>query len=185
MTLQLNAQPYFIRSSNSTLGKRGMYRLRHIMCHDHVSPHMLCTISPVLRLSRTWRHALTHSDGALIMGARWLAHHCAHTSVWYCCEICGSEGNTAMMSPSMLGYNKVCEYEDFADPGLAETIRDVFRHEVKYFTPEFPKGAEYRKYWEIGMSVRALRTFGALRPDAVMLGVGAGTEATVFYLTNH
>ena len=35
------------------------------------------------------------------------------------------------------------------------------------------------------MSVRALRDFGALRPDALMLGVGAGTEATVFYLTNH
>jgi SAM-dependent methyltransferase len=90
-----------------------------------------------------------------------------------------------MASPSMLGYNKVCEYEDFADPELAETIRDVFRHEIKYFTREFPKGAEYRKYWEIGMSVRALRNFGALRPDALMLGVGAGTEATVFYLTNH
>ena len=50
-----------------------------------------------------------------------------------------------MMSSSTLGYNKVCEYEDFADSGLAETIRDVFRHEVKYFTPEFPKGTEYRK----------------------------------------
>jgi SAM-dependent methyltransferase len=90
-----------------------------------------------------------------------------------------------MPQASTLGYNKICEYEDFADPGLAETIRDVFKHEIASFTPEFPKGAEYRKYWEIAMSVRALRQFDALRPDALMLGVGAGTEATVFYLTNH
>ena len=34
------------------------------------------------------------------------------------------------------------------------------------------------------MSVRALRQFGALREDAKLLGVGAGTEATIFYLTN-
>jgi SAM-dependent methyltransferase len=89
-----------------------------------------------------------------------------------------------MVPTSTLGYNKVCEYEDFADPELADTIRDVFKHEVKNFTSEFPKGAEYRKYWEIAMSIRALRNFGALRPDALMLGVGAGTEATIFYLTN-
>jgi SAM-dependent methyltransferase len=90
------------------------------------------------------------------------------------------------VSPSStLGFNKVCEYEDFADPELADTIRDVFRHEIKHFTPEFPKGAEYRKYWETAMSVRALRRFGAMRPDALILGVGAGTEATVFYLSNH
>lgn len=86
---------------------------------------------------------------------------------------------------STLPFNKVVEYEDFADPELTAVIRDVFRHEIQHFTPEFPKGAEYRKYWEIGMSVRALRQFGALRQDADILGVGAGTEATVFYLTNH
>src|SRR6476620_12689877 len=90
-----------------------------------------------------------------------------------------------MAQVSTLPFNKVIEYEDFADPELIAVTRDVFRHEIKYFTPEFPKGAEYRKYWEIGMSIRALHNFGALRPDALMLGVGAGTEATVFYLTNH
>jgi SAM-dependent methyltransferase len=90
-----------------------------------------------------------------------------------------------MPESSTLNYNKVCEYEDFADPELADTIRDVFPHEIKHFTSDFPRGAEYRKYWEIAMSVRALRRFGALRPDALLLGVGAGTEATIFYLTNH
>jgi len=84
-----------------------------------------------------------------------------------------------------LPHNKVIEYEDFSDPELVALMRDIFRHEIKHFTPEFPKGAEYRKYWEIAMSVRALRQFGALRQDAKLLGVGAGTEATVFYLANH
>ncbi len=83
-----------------------------------------------------------------------------------------------------LQYNKVCEYEDFADSDLSTTIRDVFPHEIAHFTPNFPKGAEYRKYWEVAMSVRALRDLGALRPDARLLGVGAGTETTIFYLTN-
>lgn len=82
-------------------------------------------------------------------------------------------------------HNKVCEFEDFADPELASIIRDVFPHEIRHFTPEFPKGAEYRKYWEVALSVRALRAFGALREDAELLGVGAGTETTIFYLTNN
>ncbi|HEX3269758.1 MAG TPA: class I SAM-dependent methyltransferase [Ktedonobacterales bacterium] len=84
-----------------------------------------------------------------------------------------------------LPHNKVIEYEDFADPELVALMRDIFRHEIQHFTPEFPKGAEYRKYWEVAMSVRALRQFGALREDMKLLGVGAGTEATIFYLANH
>jgi glycosyltransferase involved in cell wall biosynthesis/SAM-dependent methyltransferase len=88
-------------------------------------------------------------------------------------------------SVRMVNFNKVCELEDFSDPELVDTIRDVFRHEIPRFTPDFPRGAEYRKYWEVAMSVRALRHFKALHPDSVILGVGAGTEATLFYLTNH
>jgi SAM-dependent methyltransferase len=91
-----------------------------------------------------------------------------------------------MMAPnSTLPHNKVIEYEDFSDPELVALMRDIFRHEIPYFTPEFPKGAEARKYWEIAMSARALHQFGALREDTQLLGVGAGTEATIFYLTNY
>ena len=86
---------------------------------------------------------------------------------------------------SSITFNAVCEFEDFAHPELSATIRHVFQHEVAHFTPAFPQGAEYRKYWEVGMSVLALRQLGALRPDANILGVGAGTETTIFYLTNH
>lgn len=87
-----------------------------------------------------------------------------------------------MVSPN---FNKVCEIEDFEDPELIEVVRDVFSHELRHFTPDFPKGAEYRKYWEIAMGVRALKRFGKLHADARILGVAAGTETTSFYLANH
>ena len=35
------------------------------------------------------------------------------------------------------------------------------------------------------MRLRALRDFGALRPTSEVLGVAAGAEATLFWLTNH
>jgi SAM-dependent methyltransferase len=72
----------------------------------------------------------------------------------------------------------VCNVEDFADPSLRQAITDVYGPEIA------PPGFEDRKMWEIGMAVRALRNFGALTPDAEVLGVGAGREATLFYLTN-
>jgi glycosyltransferase involved in cell wall biosynthesis/SAM-dependent methyltransferase len=82
-----------------------------------------------------------------------------------------------------LRHNKVCGIEDFRDPELAALIRDVFPHVAAVSEASFPVGAEDRKHWEIAMSVRALRRHGALRPDATVLGVGAGTELTSFYLT--
>lgn len=82
-----------------------------------------------------------------------------------------------------LPYNKACGLEDFADPELIAVLREVYSQEAS--VPAFPAGAERRKHWEVAMSVRALRDFGALRPDAEILGVGAGTETTVFYLTRH
>jgi SAM-dependent methyltransferase len=84
-----------------------------------------------------------------------------------------------------LPHNKVCELEDFGDPDLRAVIRDVFSHDVEKFGDAFPAGFEDRKCWELGMSVRAFRAYGVLRPDARILGVGAGTEPTIFYLTHH
>jgi len=82
-----------------------------------------------------------------------------------------------------LRHNKLCEYEDFANGDLAAAICDIFAHEARRLGGGFPNGFEYRKYWEIAMSVRALRQFGALNRDSLVLGVGAGTESTLFYLT--
>ena len=58
-------------------------------------------------------------------------------------------------------------------------------HKAVHFPDHYPAGYEARKDWEVAMSVRALRHFGALGPDAVILGVAAGTEDTIFYLTRH
>jgi SAM-dependent methyltransferase len=84
---------------------------------------------------------------------------------------------------SRLGYCKLCELEDFRDPDLRELIRDMSG--VASERPDYPDGEEHRKPWEVAMTVRALRDFGALREDAEILGVGAGTEATIFWLTRH
>lgn len=84
-----------------------------------------------------------------------------------------------------LPFNKVCEVGDFANPELAPVVREVCEFKAKRFGPDFPRGAEHRKDWEVAMAVRALRHFGALRPDATVLGVAAGTEDTIFYLARH
>lgn len=80
------------------------------------------------------------------------------------------------------GYSAACSIEHFASDGLRALIREIFPEELAT-EPEFPAGREARKYWEIAMSVRALRDLGALRPDARILGVGAGSEPTSFILT--
>src|SRR4051795_10221527 len=85
-----------------------------------------------------------------------------------------------------LSHCKLCEISDFADPALAELIRDVYAADLEHFgEPDFPRGREYRKYWEVAMTLRAFRAFGALRADAAVLGVGAGHEATIYWLTRH
>lgn len=85
--------------------------------------------------------------------------------------------------PTALSYNKVCNVEDFSHVDLRETIRDVFDHERRRFGDDFPTGREYRKYWEVAMTVRTLRDHGLLDGTRELLGVGAGNEATIFYLT--
>lgn len=84
---------------------------------------------------------------------------------------------------SGLPFNKLCEFEDFSDPELLSVIRDVCGYKAAHLSPEFPTGAEHRKDWEVAMAVRTLDRFGAIRPDATILGVAAGTEDTLFYLT--
>jgi len=45
-------------------------------------------------------------------------------------------------------------------------------------------GITKRKEWEVQMALRCLRDYGAVHPDAEILGVGAGAEATIFHLSN-
>ena len=83
----------------------------------------------------------------------------------------------------MVGFNKLCELEDFSDPDLAPYIREVVAYKAPHFAKDFPRGAEHRKDWEVAMAVRSFDRYGALTPDSVLLGVGAGQEDTLFYLT--
>ncbi len=82
-----------------------------------------------------------------------------------------------------LRYNKLCNVEDFARPELVDIIRDVFAPDIARFGTAFPRGHEYRKHWEVAMAARTLRDFGVLHKRAEVLGVGAGNEPTLFWLT--
>jgi SAM-dependent methyltransferase len=86
----------------------------------------------------------------------------------------------------VLSHCKLCELADFSDFELRGLIRDIFASDLEHFgEPDFPSGREYRKYWEVAMTARAFRALGVLRDDARVLGVGAGREATIYWLTRH
>ncbi len=90
------------------------------------------------------------------------------------------------MSESNLGHCKLCDLPDFADPEISALIRDVYAADRDHFgDPDFPAGREHRKYWEVAMTLRAFRDFGALHEGAEVLGVGADHEATIYWLTRH
>jgi SAM-dependent methyltransferase len=84
-----------------------------------------------------------------------------------------------------VGANKPCELSDYRDPELRKWIRTIFAHEIDRFGMAFPDGVEYRKHWEIAMTVMALSRGHVLHEGAEILGVGAGNEPTLFWLTEH
>lgn len=84
-----------------------------------------------------------------------------------------------------LSFNKVCEVEDFGHGELSSIIDEIFVNHLDVLKRGTAPGGMDRKHWEIAMSVRALRHFGALHDKALILGVGAGTEITSFFLTKH
>lgn len=84
-----------------------------------------------------------------------------------------------------MSLNKICEVEDFQTPRVRAVLRDVFRHEIVRFGNDFPTGREYRKYWEVAMAVLAFKETGLLDGTRTFLGIGAGNEPTVFYLTRY
>jgi SAM-dependent methyltransferase len=81
--------------------------------------------------------------------------------------------------------NKLCEAEDFVDPELLAIIREMHPADVARYGPDWPRSQEMRKQWEVAMAVLAFRRQGVLREDAIVLGIGAGVETTLFYLANH
>lgn len=81
--------------------------------------------------------------------------------------------------------SRPCDVADFQHGPVRAAIREVFAHDAEAHGPAWPTGAEYRKQWEVAMAALTFREQGVLRPDAEVLGVGAGNEPTVFWLTNH
>jgi SAM-dependent methyltransferase len=84
----------------------------------------------------------------------------------------------------VVGHNKLCELEDFDDPSLRRYLDAIFAGHGKRLLA-FAAGREHRKAWEVAQAARALVDFGAAHVDAELLGVAAGTEETIFWLTNH
>lgn len=84
-----------------------------------------------------------------------------------------------------LPLNKVCELADFSVPEFRSFAQSAFPELVERLGPDFPAGFEYRKYWEVVMAARAFKFGGVLDPRAEVLGVGAGNEPTIFWLTNY
>lgn len=83
----------------------------------------------------------------------------------------------------MVRYNTVLKLSDYSDADFAACMREVFKsHRMHY--PTYPHQRESAKAWEVTQAVRALKDFGVLHPRSELLGVGAGFEHTVFYLTN-
>jgi SAM-dependent methyltransferase len=77
----------------------------------------------------------------------------------------------------------LCALEDFAT--LKPWIQATIPFGVDSFGENFPLGTEYRKHWEVAQAARALTAGGALVSTSEVLGVGAGNEPTVYWLTNH
>jgi SAM-dependent methyltransferase len=86
---------------------------------------------------------------------------------------------------SPIRLNKVCEAEDFRNSNLLNVMRRVMSNDVEANGPTWPRGVEMRKMWEVAMAVLALERAGKVNREASILGVGAGRETTLFYLTRY
>ena len=124
------------------------------------------------------RRGVRHVVGELCAGLQVAPMHRAPST-----HVDTASGSTSAEHPVSL--SKICQFEDFRDPRLAPYMRDVFAHEVARFGEEFPRGREYRKYWEVAMAIMAFDAGGLLDGTRHFLGVGAGNEPTIFHLTRH
>jgi SAM-dependent methyltransferase len=90
--------------------------------------------------------------------------------------------HSGQLRKPLLGFSKVVDIDDFSNPELREIIRDMYPAAVAE-SSAFPDGYEHRKQWEYAMCYRTFRNAGILTRRSRVLGVGAGREDTLYYLT--
>ncbi len=81
-----------------------------------------------------------------------------------------------------LAQSKVIDLGDFASPELLPYLTEVNAEEAVRLGCAPEAIVPDSKQWECAMALRALDLAGAARPKAMIAGIGAGTEATIFAL---
>ncbi|MCW3038525.1 MAG: class SAM-dependent methyltransferase [Solirubrobacterales bacterium] len=75
-------------------------------------------------------------------------------------------------------YVKLCDLQDFADPGLRAMLRQIVG-------PGYaPETEVRRKFWEYALLGSYLEEVGAITPEAQVLAVAAGHEEPLYWLSN-
>jgi ubiquinone/menaquinone biosynthesis C-methylase UbiE len=81
----------------------------------------------------------------------------------------------------MKSLNKICATADWNDPELSEMMQEILQ-------PGIRKAADmaswHRKHWEWAIGMLTLKA-GKIDTNCIFLGIGSGTGAPVFHLTNH
>jgi SAM-dependent methyltransferase len=96
---------------------------------------------------------------------------------------------------SPLKLNKLCHVEDWQNNELSQIITKLqyassndYIYGKGWDVEKYPvnnrKGAIYRKDWEWGLGVLAMKRFGKLNKESKAIGVGSATEEILFYLAN-
>jgi SAM-dependent methyltransferase len=96
---------------------------------------------------------------------------------------------------SSLKLNKLCHIEDWQNNELSQIITELqyassndYMHGKGWNVEKYPvndrKGSIYRKDWEWGLGVIAMKRFGKLTKESKAIGVGSATEEILFYLAN-
>jgi SAM-dependent methyltransferase len=72
--------------------------------------------------------------------------------------------------------NKLCDEADWQDKTLLDLFDELGEGHIRH--------EKHRKAWEWAQGVYAAKQLGLLHPEAKAIGVGAGVESVLFYLTN-
>jgi SAM-dependent methyltransferase len=87
------------------------------------------------------------------------------------------------MSISSVPLNKVCEIEDFRNPGLLAVVRELEPEHVQNH-PDYPAKFEHRKAWEFAQLMNGAARLGAVTGESLVFSIAAGHERPVFAFTN-